>query len=50
MRRDARQRQGGLPSSERAADGHGNMFAAAMLFVVAIAIATGLYIGVHVGK
>ena len=50
MRGGAREPLSGRGSIEKVADRNGMMFAATMLFVVAIAIVAGLYIGVHVGK
>ncbi len=50
MRGDFRRPHGGLRSMEGVVDGHGLMFAAVMLIVVAAAIVAGLFIGVHFGK
>ena len=50
MRGDTQRPHGGLRSNERVADGHGMMFAAAMLLMIATAIVAGLFIGIHFGK
>lgn len=50
MRGGAQESQSDRRPIEKVANHNGMMFAAAMLFVVAIAIGAGLYIGVRVGK